>query len=334
MIKVPEKIQLGYKLSENEKEMKLDPSRHPLAYARRWGTTAAEKKLTESMKSWCLGWNRDYINEKEFEPIILKNEPIIGFKFGKSISRWSTSNKVFEVFDPRGFKLQIPAANLAILIGSAHIEKGEIKSPCVWGFEGGNVILLDVESEYYITEKNKTENEEKRVSDLIKVKKKDLITGNVYQKKNKRKSIYLGQLNFEAKCSDGYYRYNNNNYRKPESFEKIHVFAELIKYENWEWNENRTEKIPYEGGKYSIYLNFKKGYSGYFLCDEKADIDIDFLKNNCLKFSTETNKGYLEKINLSEKENWTCNFYIHADSIKNKGGLKVDERTIKNLKFI
>lgn len=90
------------------------------------------------------------IPAREGEEFIADNTPTEGFYVGSSVSRWSTSNKLFRVKDPRGFTVEIPTDNLATLLHHTTVVKGVVQEACVWGREGNNHILLPVNSEPYL----------------------------------------------------------------------------------------------------------------------------------------------------------------------------------------
>lgn len=67
------------------------------------------------------------------QPQIWDNTPMRGFRIMKSVSRYSTSNKLWRVLDPRGVEFEISTAVLEQLIEDATILKGgEIDAECVW----------------------------------------------------------------------------------------------------------------------------------------------------------------------------------------------------------
>lgn len=90
------------------------------------------------------------IPARKGEEFIADNTPTEGFYVGSSVSRWSTSNKLFRVKDPRGFTVEIPTDNLATLLHHTTVVKGVVQEECVWGREGNNHILLPVNSEPYL----------------------------------------------------------------------------------------------------------------------------------------------------------------------------------------
>jgi hypothetical protein len=68
----------------------------------------------------------------ELQPIIIDNVPLEGYRIQFSVSRSSTSNKVWRILDPRGFELEINTQTMEDLIMSGTIEKGLIVGPCIW----------------------------------------------------------------------------------------------------------------------------------------------------------------------------------------------------------
>lgn len=67
------------------------------------------------------------------QPQIWNNTPLAGFRVLESVSRWSTSNKVWRILDPRGIEFEISTACMEQLIMEAGIKKGgEIDATCAW----------------------------------------------------------------------------------------------------------------------------------------------------------------------------------------------------------
>lgn len=73
------------------------------------------------------------VHAKHGEEFISDNTPTTGFYVGSSVSRWSTSNKLFRVKDPRGFTVEIPTDNLATLLHHTTVVKGVVQEACCWG---------------------------------------------------------------------------------------------------------------------------------------------------------------------------------------------------------
>lgn len=104
-----------------------------------------ENPAFEKRKSTGVSWSRTT------EGVTIENSPAEGFYIGSSVSRWSTSNKLFRVKDPRGFVVEVPTDNIATLLHLCTVVSGVVQEECVWGREGNNHILLPVNSEPYTT---------------------------------------------------------------------------------------------------------------------------------------------------------------------------------------
>lgn len=102
-----------------------------------------ENAAFEKRKSTGTGWSRTT------DGVTIDNSPEKGFYIGSSVSRGSTSNKLFRVKDPRGFVVEVPTDNIATLLHLCAVDKGVVQEECVWGREGNNHILLPVNSEPY-----------------------------------------------------------------------------------------------------------------------------------------------------------------------------------------
>jgi hypothetical protein len=67
------------------------------------------------------------------QPAVWDNTPIPGFKVLRSVSRYSTSNKLWRIMDPRGLELEISTGCMEQIIDDATIIKGGlIDANCAW----------------------------------------------------------------------------------------------------------------------------------------------------------------------------------------------------------
>ena len=66
------------------------------------------------------------------QPQIWDNTPMSGFTITKSVSRYSTSNKLWRILDPRNIEFEITTACLEDIILKSTIKNGVIQDPCVW----------------------------------------------------------------------------------------------------------------------------------------------------------------------------------------------------------
>lgn len=78
-----------------------------------------------------------------YQPAVWKNEPLDGFKVLTTVSRYSTSNKLWRILDPRGVQFEVTTGNFEALLMSTTIEKGLILGKCVWK---ANKALIVVEA--------------------------------------------------------------------------------------------------------------------------------------------------------------------------------------------
>lgn len=141
-IKIPEKVYVGFQGRRWQDEV-------PLGFM----TPYTDDKAGEKRRATVDKWAKGYHNQKTFNSVIMENKPMIGFKIGRAIRRsrsWSSSgaSKV-RIEDPRGFELEITIENLVMLMDGNLIENGELVGECVWGRDGGDNILLPLNSEPY-----------------------------------------------------------------------------------------------------------------------------------------------------------------------------------------
>jgi len=74
----------------------------------------------------------DEIIDQSLAPRIWDNVPLEGFTISTTVSRYSTSNKLWRIIDPRGVEFEITTENFEDLVMNTTIKQGEILSPCVW----------------------------------------------------------------------------------------------------------------------------------------------------------------------------------------------------------
>ena len=78
--------------------------------------------------------------EEYLQPRIIENEPLSGFRISKSVTRYSTSNKLWRILDPRGFELEISTHNMEDILETGTVTKNEILGTFVW-IPGRTIIL-------------------------------------------------------------------------------------------------------------------------------------------------------------------------------------------------
>ena len=114
-----------------------------------------EKRGTQSQPEWWItgyehgrwvsGQSRPLIPIDRFadpQPQVWQNTPMHGFMVMKSVSRYSTSNKVWRILDPRGIEFEISTASLEQIIFDAGILKGgQIAGQCAW-MSNKNLVIV------------------------------------------------------------------------------------------------------------------------------------------------------------------------------------------------
>lgn len=119
-----------------------------LGFAVPYDQTKASKNRQKTVDNW---------RQKDIEPRILENSPTRGFRLLEVVSRYSTSNKLFRVLDPRGFELEISSDNLLDIALASTIVKGEIVEECVWASSNGVYLLPTSDARYALHKKSSKE---------------------------------------------------------------------------------------------------------------------------------------------------------------------------------
>ena len=128
-----------------------------------------------SRRATGFNWARSKTNTPADSGVIIDNIPVTGFYIGSSVSRWSTSNKLYRVHDPRGFVVEVPTDNIATLLHHCTVVKGIVQEECVWGREGTNHILLPVNSEPYLETLKKMDIVKNKLIPMSEIKVGDII---------------------------------------------------------------------------------------------------------------------------------------------------------------
>jgi hypothetical protein len=187
----------------------------------------------------------DYtIPARKGEEFIADNTPTTGFYVGSSVSRWSTSNKLFRVKDPRGFTVEIPTDNLATLLHHTTVVKGVVQEACVWGREGNNHILLPVNSEPYLVTLDQMDTLSNK---LLSVK--DLKVGDwVKMFEDKNEYYYAGKLKGTWSIR-GYTHHYSYSYRD----QGTETYSNWVDIEDEKWTDVFLLKRVYsEKTSYSV----------------------------------------------------------------------------------
>jgi hypothetical protein len=159
------------------------------------------------------------IPARKGEEFIHDNTPLTGFYVGSSVARWSTSNKLFRVKDPRGFTVEIPTDNLATLLHHTTVVNGVVQEECVWGREGNDHILLPINSEPYLITLDQMDT---LANKLISIK--DIEAGDwVKFFEDEYEYYYLGKVKATWNVRGYNYSYNHRYEREQKYGEWIEV---------------------------------------------------------------------------------------------------------------
>lgn len=146
------------------------------------------KGVLRKEKSW-NSWRDDKIPENKY-----KNEPTSGFVLNKGVGGtresygWNARNEYIRVYDPRGFEFEISVANLLFILQECTSTKGKgLEGEFVYSWSGSELVLLPVSSQEYKECFQFTENQG------MKVTKKDMVEGCLYQMKDMKEVMYLGK---------------------------------------------------------------------------------------------------------------------------------------------
>lgn len=108
----------------------------------RTGEVSSQSKRMQSTGSQ---WAKQSEDEGEY----YENLPITKIVIGDAVTRWSTSNKLFRVTDPRGFTVEVPTGNIAALLHHTTVINGVVQEECIWAREEGSHVILPVNSAPY-----------------------------------------------------------------------------------------------------------------------------------------------------------------------------------------
>ncbi len=145
-------------------------------------------KALERRQETGRNWARGGATGTEF-----LNSPAEGFKIIKRVSRYSTSNQVWRVHDPRGFTVEIYSDNLMYIIQDGEIVNGIIKPLCCWARtrSGQNFLLIHGTSKYL----EALAYTEKKSTPLKFIPLKTIKIGDTVRLKDGHQDlIYLGRL--------------------------------------------------------------------------------------------------------------------------------------------
>lgn len=159
---------------------------------------AAGRKRQTTIRNWMRSYPWPVpLDDISANELILKNEPISGFKITDDVKRvyYGGGNVVFRVQDPRGFELEIQSQNLMTIINVAGLLKGgEIPGKCVWGRDGAQNILVHETSEEFKNAQHAAET----IKPLTGIAKSSYKPGDTVQLTNGDTVTYLGRFWFTS----------------------------------------------------------------------------------------------------------------------------------------
>lgn len=220
-----------------------------LAYLCNYEENKAFEKRKETGVNWATGyyrWNHHKDAPKFPEGEIIDNDPLAGFEIVESVTRWSTSNKVIRIQDPRGFLCEITTGNLIALLKTANVINCVVTENCVWARDGGNNILLPVNSEPYLRGVKNLKKEKAKTIPMSEVEPGDIIE---FATTDDSEWTYVGRGKavWEA-CRKTYEAQEGGTYWRPNQ-----KTDPLIKEEKLEAVDSKTtyffaQKTRYSGG--------------------------------------------------------------------------------------
>lgn len=130
--------------------------------------------------------------DKKIDTVTVDNTPQPGFTLNKGIKRdgyWGSGRSVIRVWDPRDFEFEISVDNLIGILMHADVSKRDITEPCVFAWNGTELLLLPTNSIEYQESVAHTEKQEKKFS------AKTLVAGYTYSVRKETKAVvYLGSF--------------------------------------------------------------------------------------------------------------------------------------------
>jgi len=169
--------------------------------------------------------------DRQITPLTFNNEPTKGFTFNKGVKRdghWGSGRSVIRVWDPRDFEFEISVDNLIGILMHADVSKRDITEPCVFAWQGTELILLPTNSVEYQESTKYTAKQSQKVS------AKDLVPGYSYGlKKEQRAVVYLGRMDrFDEKAitdnpdENSYHRWPTRYVVQHKKPKKFHAFID------------------------------------------------------------------------------------------------------------
>ena len=185
MIHIPTHIVLGFQKRDSRGNILADEDKeHVLGFA----TYRDEKGLLKSENSF-NGWR-----DTDVAPLTFENIPTEGFRIAGSVRRsggnFGSNRSLIRIDDPRGFQLELNVDRLIEILYGCTLEKGEIRSTCVWAWDRQELVLVPTIIDLY---KEAIDNTLRK---NIKISLKDVKVGNTIQLENGTIGMYCGNQNY------------------------------------------------------------------------------------------------------------------------------------------
>lgn len=120
-----------------------------LAYITPDGDDAAAKKRKASVDDWANWARRNDPSGASFFTFV--NTAQTGFVLLANKTRWSTSNQVWRILDPRGFEIEIYSDNMAEILIQSGVTSGKFDDPMIYGRDGQKNVLIPIGSPLHET---------------------------------------------------------------------------------------------------------------------------------------------------------------------------------------
>jgi hypothetical protein len=174
---IPKKLYVGF-------QNRSDTFTGKLAYVIYEDHSGKKRK----QKSW-EGWR-----DKNIPVVEVDNAPTPNFTLNKGVQRsrewFGTGRSMVRVWDPRDFEFEITVDNLLNVLMHADVSKRDITEPCVYAWQGTNLVLLPTNSVEY------QESIKHTAKQSLKVSARDLVVGHTYSIKQDSTTtvVYLGRF--------------------------------------------------------------------------------------------------------------------------------------------
>jgi hypothetical protein len=257
----PEKYYVGVKAGEE-----FSTTEYPLSFATPFGTDSAFQKRKETVDNWCgvRVYNyqkREYEDTNPgYEPKVVDNVPLEGFQLEKVVSRYSTSNKMYRINDPRGFTVEISTENLCDILLNCVIDHGTLVGKFIWGREGGKNYLTRLDHPSYQDSLEEKISRSLKVGDIVRLgadKLKHVFVGTYYFASIEAIGRYQHTASGRIESAAFYYRPTYDYATRTHSTEYTHVYLTcLVKDEKPYQVFKRLE--GYRENHYILYRKISK----------------------------------------------------------------------------